>query len=90
MVSLAIVDVYDDFYKHSENEGKKLSTLKSLKTTRNHLAQFCIANPTLVNNFTDKVYNAFIAWMVSNFEYQPNSLELHTKNLNTFFIGAKR
>jgi hypothetical protein len=90
VISLSLIDVYDDFYKYSENEGKKLSTLKSLKTTRNHLAQFCATNPTLVNNFTDGVYNAFIAWMVSNFEYQPNSLGLHTKNLNTFFHWCEK
>jgi len=90
VIILSIVDVYDDFYLCSENEGKKLSTLKSLKTTRNHLSQFCTTNSITINNFTDKVYNSFISWMVSNFDYQPNSLGLHTKNLNTFFHWCQK
>lgn len=66
VISLSLVDVYDDFYKHSENEGKKLSALKSLKLLAIIYPNFVLLTPTLVNNFTDRVYT----WKVSNFEYQ--------------------
>lgn len=81
----SIVDVYDRFLIDSSNQGKKLGTLKSLKTTRNHLFEFLGKKHLPVNDFTNAVYNSFIAWMMSRFKYQPNYIGCQTKNIITLF-----
>ena len=81
----SIVDIYDRFLVDSSNQGKKLGTLKSLKTTRNHLFEFLGKKHLSLNDFTNPVYNSFIAWMMSRFEYQPNYIGCQTKNIITLF-----
>ena len=85
IIKNSIVDVYDDFLIWSKSKGKKVGTIKGLTTTRNHLQEFCKINPIAVNEFTKEVYDKFIAWMMSNFEYQPNYIGCQTKHLKTFF-----
>ena len=81
----SIVDVYDKFLEDSAYQGKKLGTVKGLKTTRNHLAEFSIKKSLATHEFNKSTYDKFIAWMMSNFGYQPNYIGCQTKHLKTFF-----
>jgi integrase/recombinase XerD len=81
----SIVELYAEFLVWSELKGKKIGTLKGLKTTYNHLTQFCSNKPIYVDEFTKEVYDTFINWMMSNFEYQPNYIGCQTKHIKTFF-----
>lgn len=80
-----VIQIYDDFIQWSVKEGKKHGTIKVMKVTRNHLNEFHKVEPVRIDNFTEEVYNRFIAFMMSRFNQQPNSIGNHTKNLKTFF-----
>ena len=88
IIKNSIVDVYDDFLIWSKSKGKKVGTIKGLTTTRNHLKGFCKINPIAVNEFTKEIYDKFIAWMMSNFEYQPNYIGCQKSTLKPFFRGV--
>lgn len=60
------MDVDDKFLIDSSDQGKKLGTLKSLKIARNHLFEFLEKKHLSVNDFTNAVYNSFVAWMMSH------------------------
>ena len=83
----SIIDHYDRcvFLAWGEAKGNKHGTMKGLETIRNHLAQFCTTNPVSIDGFTKEVYDKFIAWMMSNFEYHPNYIGCQTKHLKTVF-----
>ena len=84
-----VVDLYDEFLEWSRAEGKKAGTLRMIKVTRNHLAEFERSNVVEIGNFTDEVYKKFISFMMSKFNYQPNSIGNQTKNLKAFFFWCR-
>ncbi len=90
IVSYSIVDVYDRFLIDSANQGKKLGSIKALKTTRNHLAKFTIKKPIAIHEFTKAIYDKFIGWLMAQFDYQPNSIGSQTKNLITLFHWCEK
>ena len=85
-----MVKVYDDFLEWGTTNGKKPGTVKSLRTTRNHLNKFIVNYPVKVDEFTITAYDAFITWMMSKFDYQPNYIGNQTKNLITFFHWCQK
>ena len=84
-----IIDLFDNFLDWSKAEGKKLGTIKGIRTTRNHLSEFYKTEPIEVDNFTTEKYNSFIRFLLRKFDYQPNSIGNHTKNLRTFFYWCR-
>ena len=84
-----IIDLYDEFLEYSRVEGKKIGTLRMMKVTRNHLAEFEKSNIVDVSGFTDEVYKKFVSLLMSNFNYQPNSIGNQTKNLKSFFFWCR-
>ncbi len=79
------IDVYDEFLLWSSDKGKKVGTIKNLKTTRNHLYNFSKVSSLEITSFTKDVYQHFIHFLMDNFDYQPNYIGSQTKNLKTFF-----
>ena len=84
-----VIEVYDNFIQWSINEGKKHATIKVMKVTRNHLSEFHKVEPVRIDDFTEEVYNRFIAFLMSRFNQQPNSIGNQTKNLKTFFYWCR-
>ena len=88
----SVVDIYNEFLEWSKSKGKKIGTVKGLTTTRNHLQEFCKTNPIAISEFTKEVYDKFVAWMMSNFEYQPNYIVCQTIKApqNLFLLMCQR
>ena len=86
----SVVDIYNEFLEWSKSKGKKIGTVKGLTTTRNHLQEFCKTIPIAINEFTKEVYDKFVAWMMSNFKYQPNYIGCQTITQNLFLLMCQR
>jgi integrase/recombinase XerD len=84
-----VIEVYDEFIEWSVKEGKKHATIKVMKVTRNHLNEFHKVELVRIDDFTEDVYNRFIAFLMSRFNQQPNSIGNQTKNLKTFFYWCR-
>lgn len=81
--------VWADFVKFKIEEGLQESTLKSYRKTRNHLLEFHEVHPLRVDDWTNDTFKAFKSFLMSGFDYHPNTISDITKHLITFFNYVK-
>jgi integrase/recombinase XerD len=86
------IPLYEEFLNWSEENGKKESTITALKSTLNLYRPFNSKGSIgsiKVSNYTSEYHESFIDYLMDSFDYQPNTIGKHTKNLISFFNWCK-